>query len=111
MVFGSKKKEVERGGAGAVVAAARRAIGHEHKEKTAAEKAKEELGEFCCPALTLKQRFTGTLVSLGLAGLWFVLCIGSLSTGNISMFGIYYTFGNLAAVARCGASQSVSFLS
>ena len=56
MVFGRQKKEVERGGAGAVVAAARRAIGHEHKEKTAAEKVKEELGEFCCPALTLKQQ-------------------------------------------------------
>eukprot|EP01047_Picozoa_sp_COSAG01_P037548 COSAG01_NODE_2991_length_6744_cov_251.630248_1_plen_95_part_00 len=61
----------------------------------------DELGECCmCPSLSISQRFTGTLVCLGVTALWFTLAIVTLSTGQLSLFGIYYTCGNVSAVSR-----------
>ena len=39
------------------------------------------LGHGLCPGLSLKQRFLGSLISLGLAALWFFLAILVLGAG------------------------------
>jgi hypothetical protein len=57
------------------------------------------LGSGSCPGLSLKKRFIGALTCLGLVALWFTLAIVSLAAVQITAFAIYYTLGNVAAIA------------
>jgi hypothetical protein len=54
-----------------------------------------------CPGLSLKNRFIGAIVTLGLAALWFALAIFVLAAAQITTFAIYYSLGNIAAIAWC----------
>lgn len=57
------------------------------------------LGNGSCPGLSLKKRFIGALASLGLTALWFTLAIIVLAAAQITTFAVYYTLGNIAAIA------------
>ena len=47
------------------------------------------LGDGLCPGLSLKQRFLGSLISLGLTALWFFLAILVLGAAQITTFAMY----------------------